>query len=307
MGRAPLIPPEIEGEPRSTIPHWALLSERLVPWAERSDNIRALAILGSTVRSDRPGDEWSDMDLLILATDPALLLDSTEWLDGIGRWWASLRHEAPIPDVVVRQVVFEGAADFDLIVIPAGTLGQRIAEHPEGMAEALGVGVRVVVDKDGELGGTEFPTPSAAEAPAPTAERFDWLVNDLLFQFVYAAKHLRRGELWLAKDDIDCYMRGDLRELIEWHARAVGRAAWSGSRYLEQWADPRVLEALPASFGAYSPQGVATGLVGMMDLLGWFGPEVAAQLGFVYPMEHHDAVDGWLRDTLGEGGLLDTP
>ena len=47
------------------------LIERFVQWAQTDDNIRAAIVIGSRARVDHPADEWSDLDILILANDPA--------------------------------------------------------------------------------------------------------------------------------------------------------------------------------------------------------------------------------------------
>src|SRR5262245_61357864 len=61
------------------------LIERFTAWGQGRPDIRAIAILGSQARTDRPADEWSDLDLLIVATDPRPYLAGGEWLAELGR------------------------------------------------------------------------------------------------------------------------------------------------------------------------------------------------------------------------------
>jgi predicted nucleotidyltransferase len=44
------------------------LLTRLVKWAQTEDNIRTVIVVGSRARvDDHPADEWSDMDVGIIA------------------------------------------------------------------------------------------------------------------------------------------------------------------------------------------------------------------------------------------------
>lgn len=303
VGRADLIPPEITGDARASIPHWAWLGERILPWAEQEENVRAIAIIGSTVRPDRPGDEWSDMDLVILARDRSRIVDDTAWLNSVGPWWVTLRHQGPLHDLPVRQVVFEGGVDFDIVPVPAGELAKRIEEDSEGMSMALGPALRIVLDKDGELAATTMPKAPRTAPEIVLQDQFDWVVNDFLFQCVYTTKHLRRGEIWLAKDDVDCYMRGQMLRMIEWHARATGderTVTWSGARYLERWADPEIVGSLAPTFAAYDEAGVASALVASLELFQRIALATAERLGYSYPTERHAAIEAWVQETLAK-------
>lgn len=57
---------------------------RFVTWAADDLHIRAAMIVGSQARMDHLADEWSDLDVVVLTTDPALLFENERWLDHIG-------------------------------------------------------------------------------------------------------------------------------------------------------------------------------------------------------------------------------
>lgn len=63
------------------------LIESFMTWAAMREDIRAALVLGSRARSDRPADDYSDLDVAVFAADPMLLLQDAEWLKHIGEVW----------------------------------------------------------------------------------------------------------------------------------------------------------------------------------------------------------------------------
>jgi aminoglycoside 6-adenylyltransferase len=61
------------------------LITRFLAWIQTRDDLRAALMLGSRARADRPADEWSDLDLVLVTTDPQLYLDDAARLEPLGR------------------------------------------------------------------------------------------------------------------------------------------------------------------------------------------------------------------------------
>ena len=56
-------------------------------------------MVGSAARADCPADEWSDLDLIMVATDPLPYLSSADWAEDLGEPWVSTVERAPGGDV----------------------------------------------------------------------------------------------------------------------------------------------------------------------------------------------------------------
>ena len=56
------------------------LENRIIAWAESQPDIRAILVIGSRARRDLPADEWSDLDLMVFATDSERYLANGDWL-----------------------------------------------------------------------------------------------------------------------------------------------------------------------------------------------------------------------------------
>ena len=83
------------------------LEDRVIAWAKSQSDIRAILVIGSRARRDFPADEWSDLDLMIFATDFEKYLASDSWLDDIGEAWLNLSLETGRghPERIVREAV----------------------------------------------------------------------------------------------------------------------------------------------------------------------------------------------------------
>ena len=277
---------------------------RFAAWAESENSIRGAAIVGSQARTDRPADRWSDLDLVVYTTNPMPLITTTDWLDHIGPYWATFL-EPTVGGHTERRVLFEEALDVDFVFLPVETLAGLASD-----ADTLAIvqrGVRVVLDKDGVLSRTVSSIPVPVEkVPVPPPDEAEFLntVNDFLYHTVWTAKKLRRGELWVALGCVDNYLKWQcVLPLIIWHARAAHGGAydtWMNGRFLEQWADPRVVAALPSAFGRYDARDLWQALFGTMALVRWLAPETAGLLGYDFPAQTAAQITAWVEACFAE-------
>jgi aminoglycoside 6-adenylyltransferase len=265
------------------------LIARLTAWAEGEENIRAALIIGSRARRDHPADEWSDLDVILLARDPERYRATGAWIEEIGEPWLTFVERTP-DGGHERRVLYAGGLDVDLVPDAAEGSERALDEGdlPPMFRDMLRRGVRFLVDKDGLADRLPVlaPEPPAWEPPDEAA--FLNLTHDLWFHAVWTAKKLRRGELWMAHSCCDSYMKRRLLQMLAWHARASGdpaRDTWMQGRFLEEWADPRAVAALGQAFARHDAEDVWRALHATMDLLAWLGRETAAALGFAYPAE----------------------
>jgi len=175
----------------------------------------------------------------------------------------------------------------DFAFLPLDVARQMVGTAPSpDVADILWRGARVLLDKDGLVAQLR---PSEAIVPAPqppTQAEFLQAVHDFWYHAVWTAKHLRRGELWWAKGGCDNHLKGLLRRMLEWHARATKGPdcdTWMRGRFLEEWADERAVEQLRYAFAHYDEADVWRALVVTMDLFRWVALETAGRLGYPYP------------------------
>jgi aminoglycoside 6-adenylyltransferase len=289
---------------------YELLTERVVGWAQTQHDIRAIIVIGSQARDDRPADEWADLDVIVVTTDPERYLSKTDWLENVGHPWITFLEKTGTGDERERRVLFEGGLDVDFAIIPKKRVQQlvqllrirkrlprllrlipeekvqQITQGIAGFSDVARRGMRVLLDKDEIASHLKQVTAETTAPRPPTENEFLEAINDFWYHAVWTAKKLRRGELWVAKSCCDIYMKRLLLRMIEWHTRAThgwDHDTWHSGRFLEQWADARVVEGLRVSFARYDRDDVRRALLETMNLFRWLAVETAGQLSYACP------------------------
>jgi aminoglycoside 6-adenylyltransferase len=267
--------------------------EEISQWAENHPEVRAAMVIGSQARHDRPADEWSDLDLVVVTTEPDAMMADTEWLNALGNPLLTFTEINPGGNSE-RRVLFEGGLDVDIVPLHPQAIDhlqagiEAKAVEAIELANLIGRGTRVLFDLDGALRRlveviTSLPAPEGV-VHLPSEPEFLNLVNDFWYHAVWVAKHLRRGELWWAKGGCDNYLKSLLLSMLTWQAQATGRDAWFRGRFLENWADPQAVKDLRGVFAHYDTEEVWQALFETMHVFGPISQAVAAQLGFKYPV-----------------------
>jgi predicted nucleotidyltransferase len=79
---------------------------RLVTWLATRADIAGALLVGSQARTAQPADRWSDVDLVVIADEPARYIDDAAWLSELGRPVATF-VEPTLLGQRERRVVFE--------------------------------------------------------------------------------------------------------------------------------------------------------------------------------------------------------
>ncbi len=281
------------------------LEARFTAWAGARADIRLALVVGSRARSDRPADEWADLDVVMFTTAPDAYL-SADWLAELGEVWAAYREQIRV-GVVEWLTVLAGGLDLDVVVFPVEGASTVQAAQAARLDDVLARGFRPLIDRDGVL--SQLPSDGPVSESPPDAATFHNTVQCFWRYAARTAKKLRRGELWVAKDLCDRLLKGVLLTMAGWHVRAADGSAdtWYEGHFLEDWADPRLLAGLPGAFARYDAEDVWRALWATMNLFRWLATETAARLGYVYPIATDENITRWIealyqeRDENGRG------
>jgi aminoglycoside 6-adenylyltransferase len=259
-------------------------------WAERRPDVRAVLLVGSRARTAMPADRWSDHDLVLIVDDPAPYLDDAEWVGELGRSGPgepvlTFLEPTATGGLTERRVLFAGGVDADFSIAPVAAMD--VATLPPDVRGVLARGCRVLVDKIGLSERIAALPPPEPDGP-PTQQALDQLSNDFWYHVLWTAKKARRGELWIATMGCDSYLKALLVQLAGWHARALDPTVdtWHRGRFLERWADPALLAALPSTYAGYSAPNVARALRTTATEFERLERDLAGRLGLALPVDH---------------------
>jgi len=114
---------------------------------------------------------------------------------------------------------------------------------------------------------------------------------------VWAAKKLKRGELWMGKRCVDSYLKSQLLSMTYCHAHALhglDYETWHDGRFLEEWAEDWIVDGLTSCYAHYNKDDVWRALLATMELFHAVAIEVAQKLGYAYPQEAEKATTAWV-------------
>ena len=268
---------------------------QVVDWANGRSDIQAVLLIGSLARETHSADEWSDVDLILLADDIELFANGDGWLADFGEVLVPVFERHQNGDVE-WLVLFADGVKADFYFTPGGEDLSGIVDQAS-YKPVIQRGAKLLYSRPGTV--FELPTAVLQPTPRPDEAEFIILVNTVLLNGHKMAKFTRRGDMVRAKLVLESLMRPALLTMIAWHAQAQfgsERDTWYNGRYLDEWADSRVLAALPNTYGGYSTEETWRSLFGTLILFRWLAEETAVSWDYAFPTEAADKVMAWIRE-----------
>jgi aminoglycoside 6-adenylyltransferase len=255
------------------LPRYDDVIARVAAWSARDDNIAAVALLGSQVRSDLPADRWSDLDLMVLAHDAQAMMGTDDWLVPLGPLACTFSEVTALPftdwNWCVKRALLADGRDVDFSIVPFDRLEQVLAINHE----ILDKGCRLLYDAQPPLLQTKLAAllcvPAPEFDPILSAEALENTIGALLHQAVWCAKKARRGELWVAAHTVNTQLADPLLRLIEMYNAVVTRTAthlaYEG-RFLEMRTAPAILQQLRGCLAPYDGEAALRASGQVIDL-----------------------------------------
>ena len=264
-----------------------LMTAAVTDWAREREDVRALLVVGSQARANVPADRWSDLDIVLIVDDPEPYAEDPSWVHEFGQPVLTFLEDTPVGQRE-RRVLYETGEDVDFPLFPVTAL--ELLEQSENAVNLLARGYRLLVDRIGLAERLARLAAGAEQPPLPTQRDFTQLASDFWYHALWAAKKLRRGEVFTAKGGVDGYMKARLVTLLEWHARALDPSVdtWHEGRFIERWADPGALAALEKAYAYYDLRDVARALWETIDVWQALEEETARRLGLDVVLDHAD-------------------
>lgn len=280
------------------------IEARFATWAKTRPDIRAAIVIGSRARQKHSADVWSDLDMVAFVTDPAPYLSDVKWIEDLGEIWFAF-IESIHPAIPQWHILFAGMYDVEIAFI------KLLGDHPADLRDAIKTGgldrtvrwgMRVLIDKDGGL--ANLALPDWAPVSPPSQDEFLEIISKFWINVERSTKKLQRGEVYITKQRINCTMNSLLMQMAVWHAhtqRGWDYDTWYeeyGGRFVENWADTRVIEGLRVTSAQYDVVDIKRTLLSMMDLFSQLAVETAESLRYSYPAEIIARTADWVKTSL---------
>jgi aminoglycoside 6-adenylyltransferase len=276
--------------------------DAFLTWAKRRPDVRAGVILGSWARNEMLADNMSDLDLLVIVSDPSVFLSEASWLLTFGEPRLTFVEPTATGNFKERRAAFKDGKDIDFSLVPVQAIEQMLEQQiPAEIADVFRRGFKILVDKDRLAEPLTDSSRWAERADKlPTASLWYETGHDFLYHVLLAAKKARRGELWVAISSCNGYLQNMLLRLVEWHAKAKGqRDTWHKGRFLERWSEQEIVRVLPDTFAKYAVEDVQRALKADLDFYDKFGREIANAFGYDFPEDAYSFAVEQLQELVG--------
>jgi aminoglycoside 6-adenylyltransferase len=242
--------------------------DQIPGWAGTRADVHAVVLVGSHARIEAPADEFSDLDVVLFVDDPAPYIESAEWVEAFGRPLLTFLEPTATGGQLERRVLYDSGQDVDFALVPVAVVSGLLDDA--ATTSVIVRGYRVLYD---ELG---LETRLADAVHRTTEPDLAQLTHDFWYHVLWAAKKLRRGETYVAKQACDCYLKALVVELLK--VGADRQRVWHDGRFLERWAPPDALAELRETYATYDAPSVAHALRATADMFA----RLERELGITY-------------------------
>jgi aminoglycoside 6-adenylyltransferase len=250
-----------------------------------ADDIKAAIIVGSQARNYFSADQYSDLDIIIITTNPEFYLISDDWLKTISDFHISFMEHS-LFNAKERRVLFDDGTDVDFMILSLEQSSSIKNNEEHGIIFQRGF--KVIKDEiniTDDLVSLQKHMRSSKQNKLLSQEAFHHAVNDFWFHSVWASKKMMRGELLTAKSCLDNYMKRIVLTFIENDTllHHPSRDTWYNGRFIEKWADDWIIEKLSHCYGQYKKADMMKGLYATMELFALLAEHIAEQKSYLYP------------------------
>lgn len=253
---------------------------RILRWAGPEEAVRVVVLTSTRARPGGPPDTLSDYDVVV-ALDDVGRFDAAAAYGTPAAGWGD-EHSVHGTEALFRGVVYEDGVKVDWTLWPAN-VPALVGEH--GLTDALDVGYRVLLDKDGATAGWPPPTFRAHIPVRPSEAEYVALVEEFWWSATYVAKARARDERLFARFVLAGDLtQGTLLRMLEWLVETGRDWDWKPGAYgrgIERELAPELAAELDAAAGSFERT---------VELFRRVAREVGERLGYAYPQRADDVV-----------------
>jgi len=267
--------------------------DRILNFARRDENIRAVVMNGSRANPNAPKDIFQDFDIACLVND----LEPYVHNNGIPPYFGEILILQEPDNMGEPSKEDEGHYAY-LMQFMDGNRIDLSFHAPERWKSVTGDSQSIVLlDKAHALG--ELPPTSDADywAKKPTEKQFQDCCNEFWWMNSYVAKGLWRGELTYAKWMMEV-VQEQLMDMLTWYfgiKTGFKKAAGKQGKYIKEDVEPETWAALEKTYSDSNFENNWESLFTAGNLFRRLASGVAGHFEFQYPQKDDENVSAFLR------------
>lgn len=271
------------------------MMELVLEVARRDERVRAVTLEGSRTNPNVPRDIFQDYDISYHVTEMVSFLKDPGWVDVFGERVIMQTPEdmAMFPPELGNRfsylMLFTDGNRIDMTLIPI--------EEKEAYCQEDKL-LKVLHDKDGTFPVISPPTDVDYWVKRPSAAYYADCCNEFWWVSTYVAKGLWRQEILYAQEHLNNYVRAMLMKMLEWEvgtrtdfSLSVGKC----SKYIKNHLPEDRWQLLMDTYAGGSYEAVWNALFASGRLFRLTAKDVAARLGYTYPLEEDQRVTDYLE------------
>lgn len=261
--------------------------DKIIAWSEQDHNIESVIIIGSQIRKEKPADEWSDLDLMVLTNESQILLHDNNWLNQFGIPVCTFIEETVLSFVkwnwIVKRVLFDDNRDIDFSILPYDQIDDVLAINKAIISK----GYQVIYDSKKPVVNQKIQSllknRKNTESQMPFQTELCNDINDILYHVVWIYKKIQRKELFVAVTTINSHINNLLLKLIE----ILNKSETSNSnsityegRFLEERTDRAILNQFQYCFCKYDEEDAVETLSWILDFTYSISKQIFMEKGY---------------------------
>jgi len=262
--------------------------------ARKEEAVRLVVMNGSRVNPNVSRDPFQDFDIIYFVTDVAPFVEKQDWLQRFGELMILQTPEAmgePAPEGDGHfsfLMQFKDGNRMDLSLRP-------LSQFHKVYEDSLTV---LLLDKDGIVETLPAPTEKGYLPKPPTPKQFEVCCNEFWWVSTYVAKALWRGNIFHAKDLLDCTMQEQLMKMLDWYFGLKTNFQLNpgkGGKNYSKHLDADLMAMLKKTYTGIEIEKNWNALLDMISLFRKTAQEIADKFGLQYPAEDDKKVTAHLE------------
>jgi aminoglycoside 6-adenylyltransferase len=263
--------------------------EKIVKWAESKPDIWAVLLTSSRTKPDAELDEFSDYDVIFVADDIKPYRENESWLEEYGKVLVVYRDPIEIRfghKRFINVTQYENGLKIDFTLWPMELL--KTVVKMEQLPDYIDDGYKVLLDKDGLTRGMKAPSCRAYIPKPPTEKEYQTFIENFFHEVTYAAKHIRRHDLFPLMSTLDDMRYTKLCRLLEWKVEIEHNWSLKSGVYgkgLYKYLNQEMLDELESTHVYEGSDIDWKSLYRIILMFSKVAKDVGKRLGFTYPID----------------------